>query len=260
MATTTRTPRAARIDPRVHAAVVFDMDGVITDTANVHERAWKRTFDTYLTGWSARSGVPQQPFGHDDYLAYVDGRQRDDGVAGFLRARGIDLERGTITDSPAEETVWGLANRKNEDFQRVLREDGVRPFTTSVTLVRELQRQRIGTAVVSASRNCQAVLDAAGIGHLFPVRVDGIDAERLGLPGKPAPDLFIEAARRLHADPGRVVVIEDAVAGVQAGHDGGFALVIGVARRPGGESALHEHGADVVVRDLAEVVVGRARP
>jgi beta-phosphoglucomutase family hydrolase len=250
---TVPTAAVATIDVRLHDSVVFDMDGVITDTASVHERAWKRMFDAFLAEWSARTGEPQRPFDRDDYLAYVDGRQRDDGVASLLRSRGIELPRGVRSDPPQLETVWGLANRKNDDFQRVLRDEGARAFPTSVTLVHTLQRMGMGTAVVSASRNCERVLDAAGIGDLFEVRVDGIDAEHLGLAGKPAPDLFLEAARRLGVRPERAVVVEDAVAGVQAGHDGHFALVIGVARALGEEQALRGHGADVVVRDLAEV-------
>jgi beta-phosphoglucomutase family hydrolase len=252
---TTRSSVVAAIDPQVIDAVVFDMDGVMTDTASVHEQAWKRMFDAFLSDWSARTGVPQRPFDRADYLAYVDGKQRDDGVASLLRSRGIELPRGMRSDPPQLDTVCGLANRKNDDFQRVLSEEGAVAFPASVTLVCHLQRRGVRTAVVSASRNCQQVLDAARIGNLFEVRVDGVDAERLELAGKPAPDMFLEAARRLGARPERAVVVEDAVAGVQAGHDGHFALVIGVARTPSEEPTLREHGADVVVRDLAEVRV-----
>jgi beta-phosphoglucomutase family hydrolase len=235
-------------------AVVFDMDGVITDTADVHRRAWKEMFDRFLAETATRTGRPQRPFGHDDYLRYVDGKQRDDGVGSFLASRGIELPRGVPDDPPDRETVWGLANRKNAAFQQVLATDGVCAFPSSVALVRSLQAHGIGTAVISASRNCQAVLDAAGIGSLFPVRVDGVETARLGLPGKPSPAVFLEAARRLGAGPHRAVVVEDAQAGVRAGRAGRFGLVVGVDRSGQAEALLAE-GADVVVTDLAEVEV-----
>jgi alpha,alpha-trehalase len=237
-------------------AVVFDMDGVITDTARTHSAAWKHTFDAYLEAWATEHGTRQAPFTESDYLTYVDGKHRDDGVQSFLESRGIDLPRGSATDSPERATVWGLANRKNEAFQRVIAEQGVRAFPSSVSFVRRLQRCGIGTAIISASRNCRLLLEAAGIGELFPVRVDGIEAERLGLPGKPAPDVFLEAARRLGATPQRAAVVEDAIAGVEAGRAGGFALVIGVDRL-GRAADLRVHGADIVVQDLGELCVGR---
>lgn len=235
-------------------AVVFDMDGVITDTATVHQAAWKRMFDGFLADWSARHGGEQRPFDEQDYLQYVDGKHRDDGVESFLSSRDIDLPRGKPADTPSAETVWGLANRKNDDFQRTLAESGVVAFPTSVAFVRRLQAHDIGTAIVSASRNCRQVLEAAGIGDLFAVRVDGVVAAELSLPGKPDPAIFVEAARRLGATPDRAVVVEDAIAGVQAGRAGGFALVIGVDRT-GQADELRANGADVVVRDLGEICV-----
>ncbi len=236
-------------------AVVFDMDGVITDTATVHERSWKAVFDAYLRRRAGEAGTSFAPFEHADYLRYVDGRPRDDGVDGFLRSRGIVLPRGDPRDTFAAETVWGVANDKNHDFLRRVHDDGVRAFPESVALVHALQRCGIGTAVISASRNAAAILDAAGVGDLFPVRVDGIELERLGLHGKPAPDVFLEAAKRLAAPPSRAVVVEDAVAGVEAGRRGGFALVVGVDRDGTNGDALRSHGAGVVVRDLASVRV-----
>ena len=233
-------------------AVVFDMDGVVTDTAVVHLRAWQAMFDPFLAVLAERTGRPQPAFGQDDYLRYVDGKQRADGVSSFLESRDVVLPRGSAQDPPGEATVWGLANRKDEAFRRVLESDGAQAFSSTVALVRELQGVGLGTAVISASRNCQAVLDAAGIGSLFPVRIDGLESARLALSGKPAPDVFLEAARRLGATPGRSVVVEDALAGVQAGQDGGFGLVIGVDR-VGQVDALFEHGADVVVTDLKDV-------
>jgi alpha,alpha-trehalase len=249
----------ARITAERFDGVVFDMDGVITDTATVHARAWKRTFDLFLADWSVEHSTAQAPFDESDYLKYVDGKHRDDGVESFLASRGIELPRGSATDPPDRQSVWGVANRKNLDFQHTLAEDGVHAFESSVDLVRCLQEEGIGTAVISASRNCQQVLDAAGIGGLFTVRVDGIEAERLALPGKPSPAVFVEAARRLGTTPKRAAVVEDAMAGVAAGRAGGFALVIGVDRTGHGEQ-LRSAGADVVVHDLAEVRVGAGHP
>jgi alpha,alpha-trehalase len=246
--------RSLRLAARDYDAVVFDMDGVITDTATVHAAAWKRMFDDFLAHRAAEAGTPFVPFSDDDYLRYVDGRPRDDGVKAFLESRGIHLDRGTPADPPERETVWGLANRKNHEFLRTVDTEGVRAFPSSVELVRDLQAHGIPTAVISASRNAARILDAAGVGDLFPVRVDGIELEHLGLPGKPAPDMFIEAARRLGATPQRSVVVEDAIAGVEAGRAGRFGLVVGVDRKGDGDD-LRAHGADIVVGDLGEVAV-----
>jgi beta-phosphoglucomutase family hydrolase len=243
---------AVELGRDLYDAVVFDMDGVITDTARVHAGAWKAMFDRYLEGWAAKTGRTQRPFDDADYLVYVDGKAREDGVASFLTSRGIELARGFVTDGPESETVWGLANRKNVEFRRLLADGGVHAYPSSVTLVRSLQQRGFGTAIISASRNCEQVLDAAGIGDLFDVRVDGLEAERLGLPGKPAPAVFLEAARRLGAIPGRAVVVEDAISGVQAGRSGRFALVIGVDRAGDG-AALRNNGADFTVHDLGDI-------
>jgi len=242
-----------RLSARTVDAVLFDMDGVITDTATVHRRVWTSMFDDFLRD-ASRSGPEQPPFSEADYLRFVDGKHRDDGVASFLASRGVTLPRGEPGDPPDRHTVWGLANRKDREFRRLLARDGVRAFPSSVALVRSLQELGVGTAIISASRNCQAVLDAAGIGDLFPVRVDGLETARLHLAGKPSPAVFLEAARRLDAEPGRAAVVEDALAGVQAGRAGGFRLVIGVDRT-GQSGELRAAGADVVVRDLAQVRV-----
>ena len=235
-----------------HDAALFDMDGVVTDTTDVHRLAWAAMFDAFLQHAEIRTGRLQAPFGLDDYQRYVDGKHRDDGVRDFLASRGIHLPDGTPDDPGEAETVWGLANRKNAAFQETLAAEGARVFPSTVQLVHALQAAGIGTAVISASRNCQRVLEAAGVGDLFAVRVDGTESARLGLAGKPDPAMFLEAARRLGADPGRTVVVEDAVAGVQAGRAGRFGLVVGVDR--GGHSAeLRREGADVVVADLAAV-------
>jgi alpha,alpha-trehalase len=232
-------------------AAVFDMDGVITNTARTHAQAWRRMFDAYLR---ARAGDAFEPFSDDDYGRYVDGRHRDDGVESFLASRDIHLPRGDPPDPPDRETVWGLANRKDRDFQRTLAEEGAEAFPSSIAFVRELQARGVGTAIVSASKNCQRVLEAAGVGDLFPVRVDGLVAEELRLPGKPSPATFLAAVDRLEAAPDRAVVVEDAIAGVEAGRRGAFALVVGVDR-VGHAEELQRAGADVVVADLGELRV-----
>ncbi len=237
-------------------AVVFDMDGVVTRTAAVHAAAWKRLFDVYLERRGAREGSEYAPFDADtDYRNYVDGKPRYDGVASFLAARGIELPWGDPGDSSESETVCGLGNSKNVYFRSEIEEHGVRPFESTVDLVRQLQEHGFGTALISASRNAEAVLGAAGVGDLFPVRVDGLVAEELGLPGKPDPAVFVEAARRLGAVPARTAIVEDAIAGVEAGRRGQFALVIGVDRSGSDAPGLLENGADVAVSDLAEVSV-----
>ncbi|WP_236700652.1 HAD family hydrolase [Allosalinactinospora lopnorensis] len=233
--------------------VVFDTDGVITDTASVHAAAWKRAFDALLAEQGARMGERFRPFdARDDYLRYVDGRPRDDGVRAFLASRGIVLPEEASDADEGAPTVAGVGERKNRDFLEQLREHGVTPFESTVALIRGLRRRGVAVAAVSASRNCEAVLRAAGVSDLFDVRVDGVDSARLGLVGKPAPDLFLEAARRLGAEPDRCAVVEDALAGVEAGRRGGFALVVGVDRA-GQAADLYRHGADVVVTDLAEL-------
>jgi beta-phosphoglucomutase family hydrolase len=234
-------------------AVIFDMDGVVTDTATVHAAAWKRVFDQYLEERSRRSGEVSQPFDADaDYRRYVDGKPRYDGVSSFLESRGIVLPHGDPSDSPERETVCGLGNRKDGVFLEQLKRGGSLAFPGTVALVRDLMVAHVPTAIISSSRNMSQVLAAAGIADLFRVRVDGIDAARLGLPGKPDPAIFLEAARRLGAEAARSAVVEDAIAGVEAGRRGGFALVIGVDRT-GHRDALIEAGADVVVADLGEL-------
>lgn len=240
------------IDSRHHDAVILDMDGVVTDSAAVHAAAWTRMFDEFLAARPETAGEDHTPFTPDDYLRSVDGKPRYDGVADFLAARGISLPPGDASDGEDAGTVCALGNRKDRLFRELLERDGVPAFASTVALVRRLQTAGIGVAVFSASRNCAEVLKAAGIGDLFPVRVDGLVAEELGLAGKPDPAMLLEAARRLDADPGRTVVVEDAEAGVAAGRAGGFGLVIGVNR--GDHAArLLERGADVVVDDLSDV-------
>lgn len=240
------------IDTAVVEAVLFDMDGVLTDTASVHGAAWARLFDAALP--ELAPDREHRPFSPEDYRRLVDGRARIDGVEAVLADRGVRLPRGEITDPPGTATAWALANRKNEHFHEALAEVGVATFPTSIAVLDELRARGVPTAVVSASRNRAEVLAAAGLGDRFDAAVDGTDIEDLGLPGKPAPDTFLEAARRLGVDPAASVVVEDAVSGVAAGAAGGFGLVVGVARHDAPD-ALLAAGATVVVTDLAEVTV-----
>jgi beta-phosphoglucomutase family hydrolase len=232
--------------------VIFDMDGVVTETATVHAAAWKKLFDEYLLARSGRTGEAFVPFERRDYLRYVDGRNRYDGVASFLASRGITLPRGDADDPPGRDTVYGLGNRKDEYFLARLHDEGARAYETTVRLIRDLRAKGVRTAVVTASRNAAEVLAAAGVADLFDEKVDGVDAAELGLPGKPDPATFLEAARRLGVEPARAAVAEDALAGVEAGRRGGFGLVVGVDRSGLG-SALADAGADVVVSDLGEL-------
>ena len=234
-------------------AVIFDMDGVVTDTALVHARAWKQLFDEVLAARAQADGVAPVMFDENlDYRRYVDGRSREDGVTSFLAARGIELALGEMGDPPDRETISGLAARKNQFFDAVIARDGVRAFPSTIALIQRLRARGIRTGLVTASRNASGVLAAAGADALFDARVDGADAAELGLPGKPDPALYLEAARRLNVAPDRAVVVEDATAGVAAGRSGRFALVVGVDRS-GHRADLLAAGADVVVADLAEL-------
>jgi len=202
------------LSPRDYDAVLFDLDGVLTNTASVHAAAWKRLFDGFLEQRAADTGEAFVPFDIDaDYRRDVDGKPRDDGVAAFLESRGIALPVGAPEDPPGTQTVHALGNLKDQYFMQHLEQHGVEPYEASIALVRTLRAQEVKTAVVSSSKNCAAVLEAAGISPLFDARVDGRDITRLALNGKPAPDAFLEAARRLSTEPSRAVVVEDAIAG-----------------------------------------------
>jgi beta-phosphoglucomutase family hydrolase len=234
---------------------LFDLDGVLTQTAAVHTAAWKGMFDDFLRARAQRDGEPFVPFdaGHD-YNAYVDGRPRFDGVRTFLASRHIVLPEGDVDDPPSAETVHGLGNRKNEVVVAQIRERGVEVYEGSVEYVRAARAAGLRCGVVSSSANCVEVLRAANISDLFEVVVDGLVAAREGLRGKPFPDTFEVAAQRLGAEPHQSVVFEDATAGVQAGRDGGFGFVVGVDR-VGQADALRAHGASIVVLDLSELLV-----
>jgi beta-phosphoglucomutase family hydrolase len=238
-----------RLPPKIRACL-FDLDGVLTRTAVVHAAAWKDVFDAYLA--ARQDGQP--PFDPvKDYDEYVDGRPRADGVRTFLSSRDITLPEGAPDDPPGRATVHGLANRKNQMVLRRLRDEGVQAYEGSVRFAEAARDAGLRRAVVSASANCQAVLAAAGIEDLFEVRVDGITAAREHLAGKPHPDTFLAAARELGVEPDQAAVIEDALAGMEAGRAGHFGYVIGV-NRTGQADALRAHGADVVVDDLAELL------
>lgn len=241
------------------AAAIFDLDGVVTRTARVHAASWKRLFDEYLAQRAAKTGESLRPFDIErDYRRHVDGKPRYDGVESFLQARSITLPRGEPSDPPDRETVCGLGNRKNQYFHESLQQDGVEVFDSAVALIRQLRNRRIGTALVSSSRNARAVLEVAGLEELFDICLDGNDIARLGLKGKPAPDLFVKAAELLGVDPDRAMVVEDAVSGVQAGRAGGFGLVVGIGRADQA-AELEASGADIVVADLADLHL-RGRP
>lgn len=234
-------------------AVLFDLDGVLTPTAAVHAAAWKRTFDAFLTHRAQETETEPSPFSQADYLATVDGRPRYDGVRGFLASREIALPEGDPTDPPGYGTVCAVGNLKNEMFNRVLLDEGVDAYAGSLALLDHLAALGVNVGVVSSSANATAVLDAAGISERFATVVDGREARRLGLEGKPSPETFLEGARRLGCLPVETVVVEDAVSGVEAARAGGFGLVVGVDR-DGEPGRLLAAGADLVVDDLGELV------
>jgi beta-phosphoglucomutase family hydrolase len=232
---------------------LFDLDGVLTKTALVHDAAWKEMFDDFLRDRAERTGKPFVPFDPvRDYDEYVDGRPRAEGTREFLASRGIALPEGEPADPPGAETISGLGNRKNEFVLRRMRSEGVQVYDGSVRNVRAVIDAGIRRAVVTSSANCAEVLKAAGISDLFDVRIDGIVAEREHLLGKPAPDTFLAGARALGLEPAQAAVFEDSLAGVEAGRAGRFGLVVGVDR-VGQAAQLAEHGADIVVADLAEL-------
>ena len=232
------------------SAVLFDLDGVLTPTAEVHRAAWKRTFDRLIRHVH---GDEAPPFTVDDYLRYVDGKPRYAGVHDFLASRGIGLPTGQPSDHPSLETEAGVGNMKNQQFGEVLASEGVTPYPGSVRLLDHLDERDIAVAVVSSSANAPAVLDAAGLADRFQVVIDGVVARERLLPGKPAPDTYLAAAELLGVDPSDAAVVEDATSGVEAGAAGGFGLVVGVARE-GNHSALRSAGADLVVDDLGDLL------
>jgi beta-phosphoglucomutase family hydrolase len=236
-------------------AVIFDMDGVVTDTASLHGTAWKDMFDRFLHEHAQKSGQEQPPFDlNRDYRQYVDGKPRFDGIRSFLASRNISLPEGSLGDAPGMDSVYALGNWKNEMFAKLLEEQGAIAYPGTVRFIHDLHQAGIKTGIISSSKNAEKILRSAQVLDLFDVKVDGVDSLRLGIVGKPAPDIFLRAARDLGTEPRRSVVVEDAISGVQAGRAGHFGLVVGVDRI-GNPAALSENGADVVVADLDEMRV-----
>ncbi|MBN9225519.1 MAG: haloacid dehalogenase [Microbacterium sp. SCN 70-27] len=229
--------------------VLFDLDGVLTPTADVHMHAWQTMFTELFTAWDI-----EPPYTDDDYYRHLDGKQRYDGVASLLRSRDIEVPWGDPSDPPTADTVCGIGNRKNDVFAAVLRADGIAPYPGSLALLEQLRAAGTPIGVVSSSKNAEEVLSAAGIRDFFPVVMDGVVAARENLRSKPEPDMFAEGARMLGVDPARSVAVEDAHSGVQSAAAAGFALVVGVDRGAGAQ-ALLDLGATLVVDDLSEFVV-----
>jgi beta-phosphoglucomutase family hydrolase len=247
-------PKSNPVNRHQYDAVLFDLDGVLTNTATLHATCWKQMFDEYLRKRAQQNGEAFRPFDLGaDYRLYVDGKPRFDGVRDFLRSRGIQLPEGSPDDPADLETVCGLGNRKNELINDVIERIGVEPYDGTVRFIHQLRRDGFKFAVVTSSQNCAHVLKAAKLDGFFEVRVDGNTIKTERLAGKPAPDTFLIAARLLGVEPARTVVIEDAISGVEAGSNGNFGLVIGVARK-GNAEELKRHGANLVVDDLGELV------
>lgn len=245
-------------EPANPYAAVFDLDGVVTFTARVHAAAWKELFDSYMRSREKRFGEPFRPFDVDaDYRAYVDGRPRYEGVRTFLESRGIHIEYGSPTDPPDAETVCGLGNRKNDLFVVKTQELGVDVDHEAVRFIRELRDRGVRVGLASSSKNAAPILERVGLLDLFQARVDGLVSEELGLRGKPEPDIFVTCLNRLGGDDPRTsVVVEDAIAGVQAGRNGGFGLVLGIDRHNEADS-LRQHGADWVISDFREITADK---
>ncbi len=233
-------------------AAIFDLDGVVTDTASAHFAAWKETFDELL----ARQPGDEPPFSQADYRRYVDGLPRFDGIRSFLKSRDIELAEGTEDDPPGYDTVFAVGMEKNRRYHKHLQRGEIEIFDDTVALIRRLKAEGFGLALVSSSRNARQVLEITGLDELFDHRVDGTTLAELDLPGKPAPDMFLEAARRLDASPKRCIVVEDAESGVAAGKAGGFGLVVGLAVNSEEREALREAGADIALKTMQSATVG----
>jgi beta-phosphoglucomutase family hydrolase len=240
--------------PEQIRATLFDLDGVLTDTASVHKKAWKSMFDEFLAADAERTGAEFVPFDIDsDYLEYVDGKKREDGVRAFLASRNIEIPDGAPDDGGDAVTVYGLGNRKNDQFQHTLQTDGVEVFEGSRRYLEAVVDAGLATAVVSSSANTREVLELTGLDRFVQQRVDGVTLREENIAGKPAPDSFLRAAELLGVTPAQAVVFEDALSGVEAGRAGNFGYVVGVDRT-GHAEALRRNGADVVVTDLAELM------
>tara|TARA_B100001123_G_scaffold174162_1_gene200082 strand:- start:131 stop:934 length:804 start_codon:yes stop_codon:yes gene_type:complete len=246
--------RVGTVDWGQFEAVLFDLDGVLTATAQVHARCWKQVFDEYLLSSTASDQNASRPFElPQDYTCYVDGKPRYDGVRSFLSSRGVWLPDGTPVDLPIADTVCGLGNKKSFLFTEVIQAEGIAVYPDAVSLAKYLRKRDIKLGVVSSSRHCESVLTAAGLQDYFSVRVDGVIAEKVGLAGKPSPETFVYASRELGVEPSGSAVIEDALVGVRAAKQGGFGLVVGIDRTEG-EIDLSKSGADLVVTDLEKTL------
>ena len=255
LATAASPEIASTIDWAAFDAVLFDLDGVVTRTERLHALAWQRLFDSFLDGRATAAGDPQPLFDYtQDYLRHIDGRPRLDGIRALLKARGITVPEGAADDPEGADSVHGLGKRKNTIFLDLLREEPINIDSGAVDLIRFLRRKGKHLAVVSSSKNCGPVIEAAGLSDLFAVQVDGESAAQTGLRGKPEPDYFLEAAHQLNVDPHRAVVIEDAIAGVKAAQAGAFGYIIAIDRRDNAD-ALRRAGADVVVSDLSMLAI-----
>lgn len=240
--------------PEAVHACLFDLDGVLTDTASVHTKAWKIMFDAFLQQRAEQTGEQFVPFDPAaDYRQYVDGKKREDGVRSFLASRSIELPDGNPDDPPDADTIYGLGNRKNDAFQKTLHDDGVKVFDGSRRYLEAVAAAGVATAVVSSSANTREVLEITGLDRFIQQRVDGVTLREEHIAGKPAPDSFLRAAELLQVEPAAAAVFEDAISGVEAGHAGQFGYVVGVDR-VGQADALRQHGADIVVTDLAELL------
>ena len=234
---------------------IFDLDGVVTHTATVHSRAWKKMFDEYLEEWSAKNGREQPPFDMDtDYPIYVDGKPRYQGCQSFFESRGIELPFGDPSDPPKLETVCGLGNRKNEFYRELVNTDGVGIFDPTVDFIKALRNEGLKIGLMSSSKNTRDIIRIAGLAELFDAVVDGLTAEEEGMQGKPHPDVYLRCAELLNLEPARAFVIEDAASGVEAGSRGEFAVVVGIAHGDQ-EQALWDAGADIVITDLMELTI-----
>ncbi len=236
-------------------AVIFDLDGVITQTARVHSLAWKKMFDEYLEFRFTTYGEPFKEFDHErDYLPFVDGKSRYKGVESFLLSRGINIDFGNPSDPPGRETICGLGNKKDSTFNAIVTGEGVRVYNSTVDIIKKLKKLGIKLGVASSSKNCKAVLEAADLLELFDTRVDGVVSAKLNLKGKPEPDIFTTACNNLKSEYKKAIIVEDAISGVQAGAKGNFGLVLGIARE-NNEEELKKNGADRVIRDFSEITI-----
>lgn len=236
-------------------AGIFDLDGVITDTAKVHFYAWKQTFDDFLRIYCEKHAKIYHPFSKNDYLTYVDGKPRIKGILSFLHSRNINIPSYSSKDDETSITVTDLAERKQKLFLQTFDKKNITVFSSTIQLIHELHKKNIKTAVVSSSKNCQFILNKAGISDLFHVTVDGLLLKKLNLAGKPEPDMYLEAAKRLHVSPSDAFIVEDSIAGILAGQAGDFGLVIGVDRTGNRRDVYFKNGADLVVNDLSEITI-----